>query len=84
MASRQERQKEEAERPQTSHYASIRARLEDAVSDVGERPTTGEAKDEEQGILSNPFKFQELADVMYFWALAEAYLQHPQMQQDMR
>ena len=36
------------------------------------------------GILNSAAKFEELADVMYFWALAEAYLQHPQMQQDMR
>jgi len=37
-----------------------------------------------KGILNSEAKFEELADVMYFWALAEAYLQHPQMQQDMR
>jgi hypothetical protein len=38
----------------------------------------------EKGILQSEAKFEELADVMYFWALAEAYLQHPQMQYDMR
>lgn len=84
VINQQERRKEESQQPQTSHYASVRARLEDAVSEVSDRATTGETGQDETGILSNPFKFQELADVMYFWALAEAYLQHPQMQQDMR
>lgn len=86
LNSLQERQREESLRPQTSHYASIRARLADAVKEGAECSSREEPDDngEPAGILSSDTKFQELADVMYFWALAEAYLQHPQMQQDMR
>ena len=54
------------------------------MNDSADSSMQGEASGEEEGILSSTVKFQELADVMYFWALAEAYLQHPQMQQDMR
>lgn len=82
----QERQREENARPQTSHYASVRARLESSDTDIGRQEAeeaTG-SNDGPDGILSSQAKFQELADVIYFWALAEAYLQHPQMQQDMR
>ena len=67
VVNRQERQKEESQRPQTSHYASVRARLEDAVSEVDARASKEEAGQEEQGILSSSFKFQELADVMYYF-----------------
>ena len=71
------------EQPQTSHYASIRARLEQSLSS---QPSSHHDQQEDavEGILSGGARFVELADVVYFWALGEAYLQHPQMQSDMR
>lgn len=86
LSTLQERQREDSSRPQTSHYASVRAKLEGIFSNTepSDASSRQEPGSEAPGILSSKTKFQELADVMYFWALAEAYLQHPQMQQDMR
>ena len=78
-----ERTQEPAEQPQRSHYASIRARLEQSLSS---QPSGHHDRQEDaaEGILCGRARFVELADVVYFWALGEAYLQHPQMQSEMR
>lgn len=73
--------------PSTSHYATMRRRLVDSISNSAEpsgREDEDLPPDEADGILRGSIKFAELVDVMYFWALGEAYLQHPQMQSDMR
>lgn len=72
--------------PSSSHYATMRRRLVDTISnsaDPSEPDRLGSGSDAD-GILRGPNKFLELMDVIYFWALGEAYLQHPQMQSDMR
>ena len=72
--------------PSSSHYATMRRRLVDTISnsaDPSEPDGSGSGSDAD-GILRGPNKFLELMDVIYFWALGEAYLQHPQMQSDMR
>lgn len=79
------RRQQEATQPQTSHYASVRSRLEAAL----ELSNLASSEDMDQqaavrGILPGEAKFLELADVIYYWALGEAYLQHPQLQADMR
>lgn len=83
LVSLEEKRKEESLRRQTSHYHSVRARL-DALTNITRSFESSQDPPGPKGILNSEAKFEELADVMYFWALAEAYLQHPQMQQDMR
>ena len=64
----------------------MRRRLVDSISSSVE-PDINNGEDiirDKEGILIGANKFLELVDVMYFWALGEAYLQHPQMQSDMR
>jgi len=83
LVSLEEKRKVEMRRRQTSHYHSVRARL-DALTEISRSYEGSPDPPGPKGILNSEAKFEELADVMYFWALAEAYLQHPQMQQDMR
>ena len=85
LTAQEARRQQEATQPQTSHYASVRSRLEAALelSNVASRaPTDQQAVT--RGILPGEAKYRELADVIYYWALGEAYLQHPQLQADMR
>lgn len=85
VTSQELRRRREATEPSTtSHYASIRLRLEASLSRSVVSSLDADPDKPVRGVLPSEAKFQEVMDVLYFWALGEAYMLHPQLQSDMR